>query len=75
MVKIKKVEIVNEIDIVDMETFRNAINELRKEIEQIKISSSPKVLKNIKDIGKKSVKIEDLKPKKEKSPIEELLEE
>jgi SMC interacting uncharacterized protein involved in chromosome segregation len=74
MVKILKLNSDEKIDVVEMKEFRTEIDKIWSEIERLKLLSSPKTLKKIKKIGKETVKTEEIKPKKEKSPIEELLE-
>jgi hypothetical protein len=66
---------INDIELVDMETFKKFEKEIKAEIEQLKLLLNPKRRKAFEKLGKENVKISELKGEDEKSPLEELLEE
>jgi hypothetical protein len=66
---------INDIELVDMETFKKFEKEIKAEIEQLKLLLNPKRRKAFEKLGKENVKISELEGEDEKSPLEELLEE
>jgi hypothetical protein len=66
---------INDVELVDMETFKRFEKEIKEEIEQLRLLLNPMSKKAYEKIGKESVKIDELKGKRDKSPLEELLEE
>jgi hypothetical protein len=66
---------INDVELVDMETFKKFEKEIKAEIEQLKLLLNPKRRKAFEKLGKENMKINELKGEEEKSPLEELLEE
>jgi hypothetical protein len=58
---------INDIELVDMETFKKFEKEIKAEIEQLKLLLNPKRRKAFEKLGKENVKISELKGEDEKS--------
>jgi hypothetical protein len=65
---------VNDVELVDMETFKKFEKEIQAEINRLKLLINPTAMKAVQKLGTETVKISELKGEKKKSPIEELLE-
>lgn len=66
---------INDEELVDMKTFLKVVEELKTEINKLKLMVNPISREEFKKLGIETVDIKRLRGEKEKTPIEELLEE
>ena len=65
---------MREIDVVDEKTFNKEVGDIKHQLEYLINLTNKKIRKEHFEIGKKTIKLEDLKKRKEKSPLEEVME-